>query len=79
MRKEEEAQEKPEEQARVKTDKPSRRPKIVETDEELEDNALLGESTLAKMSAAAEAATEVRATAEAENIAQKVDNQPVEE
>jgi small subunit ribosomal protein S2 len=57
MRKEEE-EEKPEDQ--VKAERPARKPKVVETDEELEDNALLGESTLAKMSAAAE--TEAKKT-----------------
>lgn len=55
MRKEEDLEEKPEEQTRAKTDRQARRaPKVVETDEELEDNALLGEATLAKMSAARE-------------------------
>src|SRR5512145_875275 len=54
MRKEEDAEEKPVEAARSKTDRPARKPKVVETDEELQDDALLGESTLAKMSAAAE-------------------------
>ena len=44
MRKEEDVEEKADEQARAKTDKPLRKPKVVETDEELEDNALLGES-----------------------------------
>src|SRR5512140_3162864 len=56
MRKEEE-EEKPEEQARLAAEKAGRKPKVVDTDEELEDDALLGESTLAKMSAAAEADT----------------------
>ena len=54
MRKEEEAEEKPVEQ-KGKSDRTARRaPKVVETDEELEDVALLGEATLAKMSAARE-------------------------
>jgi small subunit ribosomal protein S2 len=52
MRKEEEGEEKPAEQAKSKSDKSARKPKVVETDEELQDDALLGESTLAKMSAA---------------------------
>ena len=56
LRKEED-EEKLEEQARATTDKQVRKPKVVETDEELEDNALLGESTLAKMSASAAAET----------------------
>jgi len=51
MRKEEDAEEKPEES--IKTDRSVRRaPKVVETDVELEDAELLGESTLAKMSPA---------------------------
>jgi small subunit ribosomal protein S2 len=55
MRKEEDIEEKPAEQTKAKTDRQARRaPKVVETDEELEDDALLGESTLAKMSAARE-------------------------
>ena len=67
MRKEEDMEEKPEEQAQTKSDRPARKPKVVETDEELEDDALLGESTLAKMSAAAE------------SEAKKADNTPAEE
>ncbi len=52
MRKEEDAEEKPEDAAKARADKSARKtPKIVETDEELEDNALLGEATLAKMGA----------------------------
>ncbi|HET9908812.1 MAG TPA: 30S ribosomal protein S2 [Anaerolineales bacterium] len=55
MRKEEDLEEKPAESTKSKTDRSARKsPKIVETDEELEDKALLGESTLAKMSAARE-------------------------
>jgi small subunit ribosomal protein S2 len=68
MRKEEDAEEKPED-IRARGDKPVRKPKVVETDEELEDNALLGEATLAKMSAAAETGTETK----------KVENEPVAE
>ena len=68
MRKEEDADEKPED-VRARGDKPVRKPKVVETDEELEDNALLGEATLAKMSAAAETGTETK----------KVENEPVAE
>ncbi len=52
MRKEEDAEEKPADTANARADKSARKtPKIVETDEELEDKALLGESTLAKMGA----------------------------
>ena len=68
MRKEEEFEEQTDEQAR--TDRPARKPKVVETDEELEDNALLGESTLAKMNAAAEAQTDAK-KAENETAAEK--------
>jgi len=63
MRKEEE-EEKPEEQARLAAEKSVRKPKVVETDEELEDDALLGESTLAKMSATATATATATAAAE---------------
>jgi small subunit ribosomal protein S2 len=54
MRKEED-EEKAAAEAQPKPDKSARRiPKVVDVDEELEDNALLGEATLAKMSAARE-------------------------
>jgi len=60
MRKEEDGEEKPAEQARSKSEKPSRKaPRVVETDDELGDTALLGEATLAKMSAAQETAKPV--------------------
>ena len=55
MRKEEEGEEKPAEEARPGQEKSARRaPKVVDVDDELEDKALLGEATLAKMSAARE-------------------------
>jgi small subunit ribosomal protein S2 len=55
LRKEEEGEEKPVEDTRARTDKSARRaPKVVDVDEELQDDALLGEATLAKMSAARE-------------------------
>src|SRR5215208_3681158 len=55
MHKEEEGEEKPAEEARLRQEKSARRtPKVVEVDDELEDKALLGEATLAKMSAARE-------------------------
>jgi small subunit ribosomal protein S2 len=58
MRKEED-EEKPAEQIKGKGDKSARKtPKVVETDEELADNALLGEATLAKMGAAREETVE---------------------
>jgi small subunit ribosomal protein S2 len=64
MRKEE-AEEKPVEQPRTKSERPARKtPKVVETDEELEDDALLGEATLAKMSAAREDAVVPKAVEE---------------
>ena len=57
MRKEEDTEEKPAEQTKAKSDKPSRKaPRVVDTDEEMGDDALLGKSTLAKMSAAQEPA-----------------------
>jgi small subunit ribosomal protein S2 len=58
MRKEEDTEgEKPAEQMKAKSERPARKaPRVVDTDEEVEDNALLGESTLAKMSAAQEPA-----------------------
>jgi small subunit ribosomal protein S2 len=49
MRKEEEVEEKPVAEM-ARTDRPARKaPKVVETEEELGDDALLGEATLAKM------------------------------
>ena len=57
MRKEEDTEEKPAEPMKSKSDKPARKaPRVVETDEELGDTALLGEATLAKMNAAQEPA-----------------------
>jgi small subunit ribosomal protein S2 len=56
MRKEEDMEEKPEE-TKARAEKGARKPKVVETDEELEDVALLGESTLAKMNAATDTET----------------------
>jgi small subunit ribosomal protein S2 len=54
MRKEED-EEKLAAETQASADKSARRiPKVVDVDEELEDNALLGEATLAKMSAARE-------------------------
>src|SRR5512140_1400572 len=49
---EEGAEEKPDAEAQARADKAARRiPKVVDVDEDLEDKALLGEATLAKMSA----------------------------
>jgi len=57
MRKEEDTEEKPADQVKTRSEKSARKaPRVVETDVELEDNALLGEATLAKMSAAQEPA-----------------------
>jgi small subunit ribosomal protein S2 len=54
MRKEED-EDKPVAESQPRPDKSGRRiPKVVDVDEEVEDNALLGEATLAKMSAARE-------------------------
>ena len=54
MRKEED-EDKPVAETQPRSDKSSRRiPKVVEVDEELQDDALLGEATLAKMNAARE-------------------------
>jgi small subunit ribosomal protein S2 len=51
MRKEDDAEETPAAEAKGKSDRTARKaPKVVETDEELQDDALLGEATLAKMS-----------------------------
>lgn len=69
MRKEEDADEKPE-QMKSRSDRPARKPKVVETEEELQDDALLGESTLAKMSAAAETETKKPAAEETPNTAE---------
>src|SRR5512141_3171330 len=56
MRKDEDmAEEKPDAEAQARADKAARRiPKVVDVDEDLQDDALLGEATLAKMSAARE-------------------------
>ena len=64
VRKEEEGEEKSAEETRARPEKSARRaPKVVETDEELEDDALLGEATLAKLSAAREEAAETQTPA----------------
>jgi len=62
-RKEEEPEEKAVEEAKGKSERPSRKtPKVVETDDELADNDLLGEATLAKMSASRKPAVEEAAS-----------------
>jgi small subunit ribosomal protein S2 len=62
MRKEED-EEKPVAEVQPRPEKSMRRiPKVVDVDEELEDDALLGEATLAKMSAAREDSAETSAT-----------------
>jgi small subunit ribosomal protein S2 len=68
MRKEEEGEEKSAESAQARLEKTARRiPKVVDVDEELEDNALLGEATLAKLSAAREDVVETPVVEQAEN------------
>jgi small subunit ribosomal protein S2 len=63
MRKEED-EDKAAADTQPRTEKASRRiPKVVDVDEELEDNALLGEATLAKLSAAREDVVAVEAPA----------------
>jgi len=63
MRKEEDAEEKPSDQLKAKSDKSARKaPKVVEGDDEVGDDALLGEATLAKMNAAAETENKKPAT-----------------
>jgi small subunit ribosomal protein S2 len=57
MRKEEDMEEMPADATKTRPDRSARKPKVVETEEELEDNALLGEATLAKMNAAADSET----------------------
>ncbi|HSL41854.1 MAG TPA: 30S ribosomal protein S2 [Anaerolineales bacterium] len=62
LRKEEEGEEKPVAEAQARADKSTRRiPKVVDVDEEVGDDALLGEATLAKMSAAREDVVETSA------------------
>jgi small subunit ribosomal protein S2 len=78
MRKEED-EEKPATEAQTKSDKSARRiPKVVEVDEELEDNALLGEATLAKMSAAREDAPAAPAETPATPAAEASPSVPAE-
>ncbi len=63
MRKEEDMEEKPAEDLKARADKSARKtPKVVEGDDEVADDALLGEATLAKMNAAAETETKKPAT-----------------
>ena len=63
MRKEEE-EDKPAAETQPRSDKSARRvPKVVEVDEELQDDALLGEATLAKMNAAREDAAPAESSA----------------
>jgi small subunit ribosomal protein S2 len=62
MRKEEDMDEKPEEMSKPKSDRSARKPKVVEGDDEVADDALLGEATLAKMNAAADTENKKPAT-----------------
>ena len=69
MRKEED-EEKPVAETQARLDKASRRiPKVVDVDEEMGDDALLGEATLAKMSAAREDNKEIPAADKTEKPA----------
>src|SRR5215207_6209310 len=70
MRKEED-EDKPVAETQPRPDKSRRIPKVVDVDEELQDDALLGEATLAKMSAAREdaPATEIPAADKTEKPA----------
>jgi small subunit ribosomal protein S2 len=71
MRKEEDAEEKPAEQMKARSDRSARKtPKVVEADDEVADDALLGEATLAKMNAAAETETKKPATETPETSAE---------
>jgi small subunit ribosomal protein S2 len=71
MRKEEEGEEKPVTDAQARPEKAARRiPKVVDVDEDLEDVALLGEATLAKMSAAREDVPEAPVVEKTEEKAQ---------
>ena len=71
MRKEEEGEEKPVTDAQARSEKAARRiPKVVDVDEDLEDVALLGEATLAKMSAAREDVPEAPVVEKTEEKAQ---------
>ncbi|HLO31345.1 MAG TPA: 30S ribosomal protein S2 [Anaerolineales bacterium] len=68
MHKEEEGEEKPAEEAQARLERSVRKvPKVVDVDEELEDDDLLGEATLAKMSAAREDVVETPAPEKVEN------------
>jgi len=74
MRKEEEVEEKPTAEARAKAERAARKAqKVVETEEELEDDALLGEATLAKMSAAREDVVEAPVVETVEKKAPETD------
>ena len=70
MRKEEEGEEKPVAEAQSRPEKTTRRiPKVVDVDEDVEDDALLGEATLAKMNAAREDVVETPAVEKTESKA----------
>lgn len=74
MRKDDTAEEMSAEEAKSKTEKPARRaPKVVESDVELEDNALLGEATLAKLSATRKPAIEEAAPAAEVKVEEKTE------
>ena len=86
MRKEDEPEAMPADETKGKSERASRKaPKVVETDEELGDTDLLGEATLAKMSASRKPAVEeagsdapkVESTPEAASDASKAESAPV--
>jgi small subunit ribosomal protein S2 len=79
MRKEED-EDKPVAEAQPRPDKSRRIPKVVDVDEELQDDALLGEATLAKMSAAREdaPATETPAAPAAPAAPETATNAPAQ-
>lgn len=81
MRKEEEPEAMPSEETKGKSERSSRKaPKVVETDEELADDALLGEATLAKMSASrVPAVVEAAPEAPKAEAAPEADAKPSEE
>ncbi len=82
MRKEDEPEAVPAEETKGKSERSSRKaPKVVETDEELGDTDLLGEATLAKMSASRQPAAQEAApeAVKVEPVAEVVKEEPAAE
>ena len=72
-------EEKPAAEARGKSERPSRKaPKVVESDEELQDDALLGEATLAKMGKTRQDEVPAAPAAEVEVTPAPVEEKPAE-